>query len=90
MEMRQTERKGIDAHRRDANRERTGKPDEADEIKIENQDWLHCSTSEQSGRETNLLLFHLGKVEPLNSFHFEAPLIGKLHIYSLGKYTFLS
>jgi len=28
-----------------------GKPDEADKIKIENQDWLHCSTSEQSVRQ---------------------------------------
>lgn len=51
MRQRERERKGIDAHRRDANKERMGKPDEADKIKIENQDWLHCSTSEQSVRQ---------------------------------------
>lgn len=45
------ERKEIDAHRRDANRERRLNCDEADEIKIENRNWLQCLTSEQSIRQ---------------------------------------
>lgn len=66
------ERKGIDAHRRDANRERGWNRDKVVEIKIEHRDWLQCLTSEQSIRH-----FILGKIASLNLFHFTVPLAFK-------------